>query len=55
MFVFFVLISDFAVNKGFAWTTHPNGQATLTAYPFLLTDDVDAVAIRYISICGILV
>ena len=52
---FFVLISDFAVKKGFAWTTHPCGQTSLTAYPFLLTDDVDAVAIRYISICDILV
>lgn len=50
---FFLMISDFAVNRGLAVTTHPGGHQTLRAFPFLHVEDPEAQAIKIVCISGV--
>jgi len=50
--LFFMAIVDSAVNIGMATTTHPCGDITLRAFPYILVSDPEAATIRGISIVG---
>lgn len=53
--LFFITIADSAINTGMARLAHPNGQASLQAFPFILTTDDAAQTILAVSIVGTVV
>lgn len=50
--MFFITITDSAINTGLATLGHPNGERSLRAFPYILTTDDEASSIVSISILG---
>lgn len=50
--MFFITITDSAINTGLATLGHPNGERSLRAFPYILTTDDEASSIVSISLLG---